>query len=269
MSEFSAEWLALRERYDLHARDSSVLKAVIDACKDKPKLHIIDLGCGTGSTLRALAPRLTAEQDWRFVDHDCTLLARAVESAAALKVRATAVTADLNREIEAVLQDTADLLTTSALLDLVSDEWLDRFADCVSARGMPVYAALSYDGRIDISPAHPADEAIVNAVNQHQRSDKGFGHALGPRAATSAISKFMQRGFSVVQGPADWIASGEDAAFQNAIVQGWAAAARETGTLAMQDVANWLAFRQDEIALGRASLRVGHVDFFAVPPSAV
>jgi SAM-dependent methyltransferase len=269
VSGFSADWLTLREPYDLRARNAAVLNSVADAFKGKSKLHIIDFGCGTGSTLRALAPRLNAAQDWRLIDYDRTLLARAVDSAAALNVRGSAITADLDRELETVLQVSADLLTTSALLDLVSDEWLERLANCVSARGIPVYAALSYDGRIEISPAHRADEAIVDAVNQHQRSDKGFGPALGPLAAASAISKFMQRGFSVVQGPADWIASSEDGAFQSAIVQGWGAAAHETGALAHQDIEDWLAFRQEEIAAGHASLRVGHIEFFAVPPSRI
>jgi hypothetical protein len=269
VSVFSAEWLALREPYDLRARNTVVLKAVTDIFRAKPALQIVDFGCGTGSTLRALAPRLNATQDWRFVDHDRTLLAYAVESAAALNVRGAGISADLNREFEAVLHESADLLTTSALLDLVSDEWLERLADCAAARRIPVYAALSYDGRIDLSPLHRMDKAIAEAVNRHQRSDKGFGPALGPLSAASAISKFERRGFSVVQGPADWIASGEDGAFQNAIVQGWAVPARETGTLAHQDVESWLAFRQDEIGAGRASLRVGHVYFFAVPSSAL
>jgi hypothetical protein len=52
-------------------------------------------------------------------------------------------------------------------------------------------------------------------------------------------------------------------------VQGWAAAAREAGTLHMQDIEDWLAFRQEEIAAGYASLRVGHIEFFAVPPSRI
>jgi hypothetical protein len=45
----------------------------------------------------------------------------------------------------------------------------------VAAHALPVYAALIYDGRIDLSPADPLDAAIAPAVNAHQRSDKGVG----------------------------------------------------------------------------------------------
>lgn len=265
MSGFSAEWLTLREPYDRAARNPVVLNAALGALAGKPDLHIVDLACGTGSSLRALAPRLTANQHWRLVDHDPSLLAHAAGSAAALGVSATRVGADLARELETVLAEPADLIATSALLDLVSDGWLARLIDCAATRKCPVYAALSYDGRIGLAPAHPLDGRLVEAVNSHQRGDKGFGPALGPSAAASAIAKFMQRGFSVVQGTADWVVGGRDPVFQSDIVRGWAVAARETGALTAHEVGTWRAFRQDEIAAGRCSLRVGHVDFFAAP----
>jgi SAM-dependent methyltransferase len=264
---FSAEWLSLREPYDMRARNPAVMNAVIGAFRAKPNLRITDLGCGTGSTLRALSPRL-GQQQWRLVDYDGALLTRAAQSAAALKVQVQTLHADLSRNLEDVLQQPADLITNSALLDLVSDEWLDRLVACASARECSVYAALNYDGRIELSPAHPLDEAVANAVNRHQRRNKGFGPALGPAAAEAAIAKFMQRGFSVVHGPSDWIASEQDRNFQSAIVKGWAEAARDIDTLAASDLDGWLSFRQSEIAAGRSTLRVGHIDFFASPPSA-
>jgi hypothetical protein len=58
----------------------------------------------------------------------------------------------------------------------------------MSRRALPVYAALNHDGRIDLSPVDPLDAATVSAVNVHQRIDKGFGPALGPSAAASAIT---------------------------------------------------------------------------------
>jgi SAM-dependent methyltransferase len=268
MSGFSAEWLSLREPFDLRARNPAVLNALLGSVTAKPNLRIVDLACGTGSTLRALAPRFSARQHWRLADYDRALLARAAESAVALEVSATTIAADLNRELETVLAEPADLITTSALLDLVSDAWLERLIGCAAARAVPVYAALSYDGRVELAPAHPLDEAVVCAVNLHQRRDKGFGPALGPSAAETALAKFAQRGFSVVHGHSDWVASEQDTAFQREIVRGWAAAARETGEIAARDLGEWLSFREEEIAAGRSSLRVGHVDFFAVPHAA-
>ena len=87
MSGFSAEWLALREPYDLRARNPAVLDAVAAALKSHSSVRIVDLACGTGSTLRALGPHLPARQNWKLVDNDLGLLARADGHAAGRRCR--------------------------------------------------------------------------------------------------------------------------------------------------------------------------------------
>ena len=128
------------------------------------------------------APRIEARQNWRLVDNDLSLLARAPQSSPP-EINVTTTPIDLNRDLEAALDGPVDLVTTSALLDLVSEEWLERLVVETAVRRLPVYAALSYDGVIEMTPADAADRSIVAAVNAHQRTDKGFGPALGPDAA--------------------------------------------------------------------------------------
>ena len=122
MSGFSAEWLALREPYDLRARNPTVLDAVAAALEPLASVRIVDLACGTGSTVRALSPPLPARQSWKLVDNDLGLLARAAATPRAKQVAATTVPLDLNRDLEAALDGPIDLVTTSALLDLVSED---------------------------------------------------------------------------------------------------------------------------------------------------
>jgi hypothetical protein len=172
---------------------------------------------------------------------------------------------DLNHDLEAALDGPVDLVTTSALLDLVSDQWLERLAVETAARRLPVYAALSYDGRIEMTPNDPTDKKIIAAVNMHQRTDKGFGPALGPAAAQKAVERFERVGYSVVQGPSDWMFAPPDPEIQIEILAGWAAAAREIGDVPLSEVVGWLTRRRDIVAAGRSSIRVGHVDFFATP----
>ncbi|NWG24726.1 MAG: class I SAM-dependent methyltransferase [Pseudorhodoplanes sp.] len=117
---FSAQWLELRERYDTPARNPGVLDAVAAAFAGKPAISVTDLACGTGSTRRAIAARLPVRQDWRLVDNDLSLLARARPSTLPAGVTITTVPVDLARDLEAALDGSVDLVTASALLDLVS-----------------------------------------------------------------------------------------------------------------------------------------------------
>jgi hypothetical protein len=262
---FSADWLALREPHDARARNPAVLDAVIVSLAGKNPARIVDLACGTGSTLRALAPHVPGTQNWRLVDNNLSLLARASDMTPPAGVSFTAAPLDLQYDLEAALDGPVDLVTMSALLDLVSADWLERLVVEIVARSIPIYAALTYDGRAEISPQNSGDSAILAAVNAHQRRDKGFGVALGSRAAVTAIARLQSLGYAVVHGTADWVFQPSDGEIQMEIFSGWAAAARETGELPLQDIVEWLTFRRDEIAAKHSSLSVGHTDFFAAP----
>lgn len=261
---FSAEWLALREPYDRRSRNGAVLDAVAAAVSGQASVAVVDLACGAGSTLRALAERLPKTQNWRFVDNDLGLLARASTLARPPDLTVTPAAVDLARDLELALDGPVELVTTSALLDLVSHDWLDRFATECAARRLPVYAALSYDGLATLDPVDPLDGAVIEAVNEHQRTDKGFGPALGPAAAATAPERFLALGYTVTQGPSDWVFAPKDVEIQTEVLTGWATAAREIG-MGIDDVIAWLARRRDHIAAGRSAMRVGHVDFFARP----
>lgn len=265
MSSFAAEWLALREPYDGQARNADVLAAVGAAFAGLPSMIVVDLACGTGSTMRAIASRLPPRQIWQLVDNNLSLLGRAAIAApsAAITVRATPV--DLAHDLEAALDGPADLVTASALLDLVSKEWLERFVIETAARRLPVYAALSYDGRVEFDSADPLDTAVIASVNRHQRRDKGFGPSLGPTAAAASIDRFRNAGHTIVQGTSDWVFGPDDRAIQNDVIAGWASAAEEMDELPLAEIAGWLTRRRDLITAGHSRIRVGHVDIFARP----
>jgi hypothetical protein len=265
MSGFSETWLALREPYDRQARNRQVLGAVGAWASGRHSVAIVDLACGLGSTLRGTTESLPARQSWRMVDNDLSLLARTATLGRPPELTVTATPVDLARDLEMALDGPVELITTSALLDLVSHEWLDRLVTEAAARRLPLYAALSYDGLATLDPVDPLDAAVIEGVNQHQRTDKGFGPALGPDAAATAPSRFEAIGYQVVQGQSDWVFAPKDTEIQTEILTGWAAAAREMGDLSITDIINWLARRRDHIAAGHSAIRVGHVDFFAQP----
>jgi len=265
MSGFSADWLALREPHDARARNAAVRDAALDCVAGLDPVAIVDLACGTGSTLRALAPLLRARQTWRLVDNDLSLLARAADSARPERTQANAMPVDLARDLEAALDGAVDLVTTTALLDLVSAAWVERLAVECAARRLPFYATLSYDGRVELAPHDPVDAAIISAFNAHQGTDKGFGPALGPKSAAEAIVAFTAVGYFVDRQPADWVFGPHDREIQNELLAGFAAAAREIGAPGLEEIVAWLTRRRDLVAAGRSSMRVGHIDLFARP----
>jgi hypothetical protein len=260
---FSLQWLALREPYDRAARNPAVLEALRTAFADRPAVRVADLGCGTGSTMRAVAPQLTGRQTWRLVDNDIALLETAAETTPATH-EVTTAHIDLADDLGRAIADDSDLVTTSALLDLVSAEWLDRLVAILSISARPLYAALSFDGRVDLAPAARDDAAIIAAVNRHQLTDKGFGPALGPQAAAAALAALQAEGFAVAQGASDWVFGPADEAIQREMLSGWAGAAGEMG-IAPGVLDAWLAERRAHIAAGRSAMRIGHLDFFAAP----
>src|SRR2546423_14124925 len=193
---FSSAWLTLREPYDRRARIPAVLDALTAWAAERCSVAAVDLACGLGSTLRAVSGRLPQRQSWRLVDNDLSLLARAGALAKLPDLTVTPVPVDLARDLEAALDGPVELVTTSALLDLVSHDWLDRLVTETAARRLPLYAALSYDGLATLNPIDPLDTTVIESVNQHQRGDKGFGPALGPEAAATAPSRFEAVGYA-------------------------------------------------------------------------
>jgi hypothetical protein len=262
MTRFSADWLRLREPYDARARNPAVLDALAAAVADRASIAIVDLASGTGATWRAIASRLAPPQRWRLVDNDRRHLARAASTGAE---GVATVALDIARDLEAALDGPVDLVTNSALLDLVSADWLERMATAIAARGLLAYASLVYDGRTTFEPADPVDAEMAEAFNRHQRRDKGFGPALGPTAAGAAIARFEALNYAVVHGTSDWRLGPWDREIQADLVAGWAAAAREDGGLSLAEIGGWLTRRGDRIASGRSSIRVGHVDVLARP----
>ena len=261
---FSAGWLALREPFDIRARNREVLDAVITMFADRPGLSIVDLGSGTGSTLRALAPRLPKPQQWMLVDNDPVLLAEAFALTASAGVAVETRQFDLRQDVSALF-DGADLVTASALIDLVSEPWLANVAAAAAARALPVYIALTYDGRVVFGDGDSSDPDVIAAVNKHQRTDKGFGPALGPRAVVSAKRIFASLGYSFLEGKSDWRANRGDADFQLELIEGWYAAANEMESPAPDALDGWYIGRRQAAEAGMLTLDVGHVDFFAQP----
>ena len=144
--------------------------------------------------------------------------------------------------------------------DLTSRRWIERFVAALASQRLPLYAVLTYDGREDWQPPHPADAGTQAAFADHQRGDKGFGPAAGPDACEVMAEAFRKTGFAVSTGDSSWLIDDDRAALRAALAEGIADAVRETGRLDPAELSDWLSARRSA-----RSARIGHQDLWARP----
>jgi hypothetical protein len=258
-------WLALREPADAAARSSALTDAVARVLPHTHPLRILDLGSGTGSNVRYLSPRLAGAQEWLLVDRDPDLLAEAPRGNATCRIETRC--RNLGALDDAEIFAGRDLVTASALLDLVSARWLDTLAARCRASGAAVLLALTYNGEARCSPVEPEDDIIRDLMNRHQKTDKGLGGpAAGPDSVDCAERSFAAAGYQVRRDASNWILSAGQRELQRELIEGWARAAAEMAPEREPMVRAWLARRLAHFEAGRSQITVGHEDLAAWLP---
>ena len=274
MTGFSINWLDLREAADRRAREDKLL----EQARHWLKTHntqgtartAVDLGAGTGSTLRAFSTSSSQAIDreslsWRLVDQDAKLLTEARQRHGGSH-RLETHELDLT-DIAALPLKGAHLITASALFDLVSADFIETLVGALQSQSQqqPVgfYAALNYDGATRWTPAHPLDEAVLIAFNHDQQRDKGFGVALGPDAGPYMERVFNRSGFRVFTANSPWEMDGTDSNLVNALITGIGDAVAGDPALDVASFQDWIQFRKAHILTGTCI--VGHTDLLALP----
>ncbi|MFK7890671.1 MAG: class I SAM-dependent methyltransferase [Granulosicoccus sp.] len=279
---FSESWLTLREPADHAARNPAILEQLKRWAEPRDKLKIMDLGAGTGSNFRYLAPHLGHHQHWVLVDNDAHLLEQLPHHLSAwashqhagikqhdesLHLSADTFSATVSRRMVDIASDIAilpfdsvNLVTASALLDLASNNWLKSL--CVRCADTATLFALNYNGKIKWHPESDDDELITARLNQHQLGDKGFGPAAGPQAGavfTQCMASLQRKVFCE---DSDWIIDQSASELQLSILHGWAEAVKELKLDSAALVEHWQKQRLAAIDQQASALTVGHVDLF-------
>lgn len=262
---FQATWLDLREAADHRARAPDPLTRLRAWAAEKSLLRVLDLGAGTGSNLRFLAPRLGVPQHWTLLDHDADLLAQVRLPATPYPVEWGTVCTDLAQWRKSAEDVHFDLVTASALIDLVSESWLQSLAAGCAGLGAAVHIALSYDGSVQWSEDDPLDAEILATVNAHQERDKGLGSALGPHATERLVHFLEARGYRVWNTASPWRLDSDSAPLAEYLIAGWVQAASEENPSRADPYRDWGTRRLADVVAGRTTIRVGHQDLLALP----
>jgi trans-aconitate methyltransferase len=265
----SARWLALREPADAVARSTELVSELRSGLPADRPLRIYDLGCGSGSMGRWLAPQLPGPQHWVACDRDPDLLARTVAEPPPAALDGAAVTVEARRvefaDLRADAAADADLIVAAAVLDVLDGNELQRLVRCCVGAGCPALLTLSVTGQVRLDPHDRWDATLGQAFNAHQRRAGATSPLLGPDAAGVAIAAFEARGFKVLQRQSPWRLGADQGELIEQWLAGWLAAATECRPDLAEITESQLTRRRAEIGAGELRVKVGHVDLLARP----
>jgi hypothetical protein len=252
----SSSWLVLREPADAAARAADLVEHLPAA----GPLLVHDLGSGTGAMGRWLAPRLPGPQHWVLHDRDADLLHVAAIPAVTFETRRSDIT-----RLGADDLAGANLITASALLDLLTEDELAGLATVCTEAGCPVLLTLSVVGRVELNPPDPLDQRVAAAFDAHQRRVTQRGRLLGPDALSAAVEAFGRLGAEVVVRPSPWRLGASHADLAAEWFTGWVAAAREQQTDLATVTEDYARRRLAQAAAGQLAVTVDHADLMVLP----
>lgn len=267
----SGEWLALREPADAAARARELAQALARRWAPTSGWLIHDLGGGTGSMGRWLAPLLPGRQHWVVHERDAELLELAAANPPGPAADGAAVTLETRRSdiIELGHGDLAgaSLITASALLDMLTGPELARLVTVCDDAECPVLIALSVVGRVELTPSDPLDDRIAAAFNAHQRRKTERGALLGPDAAARAADAFARRGADVLTRATPWRLDARHQELSRVWFAGWVDAACEQDQALGAAGDEYARRRLAQLAAGELSVTVHHADLLVLPRS--
>ncbi|MFB9236969.1 methyltransferase domain-containing protein [Plantactinospora siamensis] len=262
-----AAWLRLREPADAAARSTELVADLRDRFAGRGPITIHDLGTGTGSMGRWLAPRLPGPQHWVLYDQDAGLLARAAAQMVDRAADGAAVTAEVRQRDISRLEPAdlagAALVTNSALLDMLTAEEVRRVAAACAGAGCPALFMITVTGGVAFDPVDPLDAEIDAAFNEHQRRTVAGRDLLGPDAARVCAEAFAGHGVPVRRRPSPWRLGPAEAPLIAEWFTGWLAAAVEQRPDLRGPATAYAERRLAAATAGQLRVTVPHTDLLA------
>ncbi|MCT1691395.1 glycosyltransferase [Brevibacterium sp. p3-SID960] len=284
------DWLDMRIAYDNAARTASLplvdaaLEAVaghrettpaaptvttapaVPAAEDR-RLRICDIGAGTGNSAlwfdTAFADRGITERTWLLIDDDPDALTQAAARIGSAPDRRAETRRAPIAELPRILDvgRPVDLITGSAVLDVLRPADAAALIDTLAATGAPGLFLLTITGDWQLNPVHPADRQIASAFAAHQQREG----RLGAAAASHLQDAAEAAGMRVQSTASPWqLSAREDHAFLTRFLTDRVTAASEQDAGSAALFTAWLG---DRLADETLTITVDHRDLLILPTS--
>ena len=285
------DWLDMRIAYDNTARTASLplvdaaLEAVaghrettpaapaaptattapaVPAAEDR-RLRICDIGAGTGNSAlwfdSAFGERGITERTWLLIDDDPDALTQAAARIGATLDRRAETRRAPIAELPRILDDSqpVDLITGSAVLDVLRPADAAALVDTLAATGAPGLFLLTITGDWHLNPVHPADRQIAGAFAAHQQREG----RLGAAAASHLQDAAEAAGMRVQSTASPWqLSAREDHVFLTRFLTDRVTAASEQDPGSAALFSAWLGERLADETL---TVTVDHRDLLILP----
>ncbi len=265
----SPDWLALREPADAAARARDLAELLARQPPAAGRWLIHDLGGGTGSMGRWLAPLLPGCQHWVVHDRDADLLNVAAAEMPGPAADGATVTVEAKRtdltRLDRCDLDGATLITASALLDMLTGDELTGLITVCAGAGCPILLTLSVVGHVELTPADPLDRRIAAAFDAHQRRETERGRLLGPDAVASAVDQSGRLGAEVLVRPSPWRLGAAHGDLAAEWFTGWVGAACEQQVELGAETDGYSRRRLEQARAGELVVTVDHADLLVLP----
>tara|TARA_Y100000992_G_scaffold299329_1_gene265935 strand:+ start:1413 stop:2285 length:873 start_codon:yes stop_codon:yes gene_type:complete len=224
-NKFSKSWIKMRMDYDNISR-SSVLVDYLNLIPKENDIDLIDLYCGSGNFLIWSFNKNILFKNCILVDNDINLLKSIksnlrAHSASAYSIRSNTNNLDLlikkNSETISLLsikKNNCDdyrysskknhVISYSAALDIMSKSSIHSALKRIKKNNV-LYFSLCFNGLVRWTPTNTFDKYILTFFNNHQRSDKGFGKALGHKSIEFIRKKAEKLNLKIVVEDSPWI----------------------------------------------------------------
>ena len=262
MHKFENSWLYQREKIDNLSKNLTLIDKINSVLKDLENISILDLGTGTGSNFRFLSKKINNKnQSWTLMDISRSSLQEAKKNITLNnKIKKVSLKYnDIIKNIKKTNFNQFDLVTGSAFLDIMPDNWFKDFHR-LNQNTKIIYFSINYDGYFKFYPNHTLDNNMLKLFNKDQKSKKdGKVKAVGPDCGEIIMSHFSKTHKTFLLN-SNWLDK-NNKNFQLMFLNFCKNVINKNKEIRLHE---WLEFKKAKIIKNKSKLLVHNKDFLAI-----